>query len=1039
MGHDKDIPAVLNMPSGLDFLPALASGLDNIFGKDLQNGLILLPTRRAVRDLSDAFTLRAQAGGAAARILPPMRPLADIDPDEPPFEPGDLASRVWPAISGLERRFELSRLVRRYYEAVSGETLSPAIALTLTDPLLRIIDDVAMEGRGEIDLSGLDDISNKAAAHFQTAAEFYKIIQGFWPAHLSQMKRLDPMARRVALLDALTAQWTEQPPDHPVIIAGSTGTLPATARLMRCVMNLPKGMIVLPGLAVNMRPSAWEKVSEDHPQFSMKRLLQVLDLDFDSVANFIDAADLRLEMDAQLNSTGLRARRAVISESLVPVEATEEWLGRIKAIRDDFKTGDAFDLARENFALIEANDDEEEALAIAVIMREALEDPDKTATLVTPDPALARRVKSRLRRWGVRLDSSAGEPLEETPTGAFLAHILRLAGNPFNPVYLSGLMASPFANLGQAAGAARAQWLVLDKTKLRGVRKHPDILAAYAPIDNLHKALAPLLSPPNPASDSTPSSAPNSTSMSAPASYWAKALTQAAESLAAREEGGEMIHGAVTLWQGEAGETAASLLTQIIAIGDILGGFNAREFREFFAVLMRGQVVRPRFGTHPQLRILGPLEARMLSSDITILGGLNEGLWPAAPTHDPFLSRAMRQSLGLTLPERRYGLSAHDFEGLAMGPNVILTRSKRSDGTPMVASRWLWRLKTLFNGAYRDEAADNDKDLAARLLAPSTPYLDWARALDYVAPQEVTPAAPPNPKPPLDARWPLRDKDVVSVTKFKTWIRDPYAVYARHILGLEPLDDLDMPIGPREYGTALHEALESLLKAKLSRDAVKDADKLNKAFHEALRAQGFDELDFIKEDIRLDQLAEAVISDFHSRRDKGYVNVSGETKGRLNLPDLGLTIIGYPDRIDKGPNGYEIIDFKTGQPPGKKEVIVGFDPQLPLLAMMTERGAFKDVPPGAVDELSYKRLRGTSGGYETYSVIDRNAKSAFSAADHIAKTRETVAKLMAQARDIKAGYPSQIRRKWANAYGDYDLLARREEWSQLTGEGGDNG
>ncbi len=1010
------IPAVMNMASGVDFLPALASGLDNIFGEDLQKGLILLPTRRAVRDLSDSFTRHAQDQGRGARILPPMRPLADIDPDEPPFEPGELASEVLPAVSGLQRRFELSSLVRRYYEAVSGEALSPAVALTLTDPLLRIIDDVAMEGRGEIDLTTLDEISDRAAIHFQTAAEFYKIIQGFWPAHLSQMKRLDPMARRVALLNALTRQWTEQPPNYPVIIAGSTGTLPATARLMRCVMGLPKGMIVLPGLATNMRPRAWEKVSADHPQFSMKRLLDVLGLNFDEISDFIDTAGLRRQIDGQLNATALRARRAVISESLVPVEATEEWLGRIETIRKDFKTADAFDLARESFALIEADDDEEEALTIAVIMREALEDPDKTATLVTPDPALARRVKSRLYRWGVRLDSSAGEPLEETPTGAFLSHILRLMNDRYNPAFLSALMASPFALLGQEAGDARKDWLAFEKAELRGLRKDDDILASLALITSLHQAVSPLFAMPE----------------TAPLADWAKALTQAAENLARSELNGKPHHGAQILWRGEAGESAASLLTQIMGYGKALGPFSAAEFQEFLQVLMRGQVVRPRFGTHPQLRILGPLEARMLSSDVTILGGLNEGLWPATPSHDPFLSRAMREKLGLTLPERRYGLSAHDFEGLAMGPNVILTRAKRSDGTPMVASRWLWRLKTLFNGAYRDGALAAEKDIAAQVLAPKTPYLNWARSLDYVAPDDVVPAPPPNPKPPLEARWPLRENDVVSVTKFKIWIRDPYAVYARHVLKLSPLDDLDMKIGPREYGTALHKAVESLLNDKLSGHAAKNIARLKLEFISALRAQGYEDLNFIKEDVRLDQLSQAVIADFHDRRERGFKNICGETEGRLYLPELDLTIIGSPDRIDKGPNGYEVIDFKTGQPPGKKEVIVGFDPQLPLLALMIEQGAFKGVKPGPVDELSYKRLRGTSGGYESFSVIEHSAKHAFSAQDHIVKTRETLKRLMAQARDINAGYPSQIRRKWANVYGDYDLLARREEWSQLT-------
>jgi len=243
----------------------------------------------------------------------------------------------------------------------------------------------------------------------------------------------------------------------------------------------------------------------------------------------------------------------------------------------------------------------------------------------------------------------------------------------------------------------------------------------------------------------------------------------------------------------------------------------------------------------------------------------------------------------------------------------------------------------------------------------------------------VTPAARPNPKPPVEARWPLRKDDTISVTRFKTWIRDPYAIYAEKILGLTALEDLDMAIGPREYGNALHKALEGLLKNALS---------------------GFTQLDFIKEDIRLEALAEAVITDFHARAARGMKNVMGEQRGELKLDDLGITLVGYPDRVDEG--------------------------------------GFKSVPKGGVDELSYKRLRSTGKGYESRSVIERGTKSKepFLAPDHIAKAREIMARLIEQARDESTGYASQIRRKWANIYGDYDLLARREEWSQLSGEDG---
>ena len=382
-------PHVYNMPSGAAFLPSLAMGLRDIYGERLQEALILLPTRRAVRALGNAFV-----GDKGASLLPRMRPLADINPEEPPFEPGELAGLVRPSIDPIQRRFEMALLVFHAHQRTSDLPLDAAGALALADPLISILDDADMEKADLSRMSELDEIQKFAAKHFQNAIELYKIVQEFWPKRLKEIGLMQPFERRVALLDALTEIWTKEPPKYPVIIAGSTGTLGASAQLMRCVAHMDEGMVILPGLE-NLKTISWDKIGPQHPQNSLKKLIATIG---------IERADIDIWPTAKVTQTQM-ARRQIISEAMVPVQDTGDWPDRIAAIRNGAAKGSKpFDDAIKGLSLIEAENDEEEALSIALIMREVLETPDKTAALITPDPALARRVKARLRRWNVEVD-----------------------------------------------------------------------------------------------------------------------------------------------------------------------------------------------------------------------------------------------------------------------------------------------------------------------------------------------------------------------------------------------------------------------------------------------------------------------------------------------------------------------------------------------------------------------------------------------------------------------------------------------------------
>ena len=1010
---------VFTMPSGVDFLTSLAAGLKAQYGERLTDALILLPTRRAVRALGDAFVTLARSEGRGVTLLPRMRPLADIDPDEPPFEIGDLVGRVPPAIAAMQRRFDMAGIVARYHDNISDVPMTPAGTLGIADQLLAILDDAAME---EVDLSkakALGEIAKMATRHYQNAAVLFEIIAQHWPDYLTAHGVVSPMTRRVALLNALTDLWTREPPDYPVIIAGSTGTLGATARLMHCVARMDGSQIILPGLDRNLRESAWKEIGPEHPQNSLKKLLASIDIERGDVRDFAPLIGL---------TGSLSGRRRVISEALVPVPETNDWPTQINIVRHEKQNYDPFEVAFKGLSLIEADNDDEEAMAIALIMRETLESSEATAALVTPDPALARRVKAKLRRWDVNVDYSQGEPLEETVTGAYLAGLMRVVIAPENPVHLAYIAKHPLSCQGWEAGRLSRSWRRIEVKAMRGPRRSIGHISAHrhdtdrygrpkfdthdqAAIDDLIRFQSVLMD------------VINDIHELCDAGEWARALTRLAENLAASDD----TPGKARLWVDEAGEKAALLLTQLIVHGNRLPAMNAQDFADIFGNLMRGQVVRPRFGTHPRLQILGPLEARMLWADTVILGGLNEGVWPAAPSVEPFLSRTMREALGLSLPERRYGLSAHDFAELASNPKVILTRSQRSDSGPLVASRWLWRLKTLARGAHMGPGGEDGSEA---LFRPGQDYAGWARAIDAVPADEVNAAQPPQPAPPLDARWPKGR--AISVTKLTTLIRDPYAHYARTILRLQPLDPLDETLAARKLGTAVHEVLEHFATAHKDDLPEGAHDILVAGLSQSLEALNIPPALVYAETPRLNRIADKYLTWFSKTRNDGWHTAGLEVKGAfvIDAPEGPFTATAIADRIDYRSGEYRLVDYKTGLPSSNPTIKAGFDPQLPLQAVMIDTDGFKDMR-GAVGDMTYLSLRGHVDDDPVKSLL--GGRDAWTPEEYAEAALDAFEKLITYFDTDGTAYHSQPRIAFANQYGDYDHLARRAEWAKASG------
>lgn len=997
-------PHVFNMPSGVPFLTTLATGLQARFGESLQSGLILLPTRRAVRGMGEAFVQAAQAGGAKATLLPRMRPLADIDPDEPPFEPGELIGKVGPAIDATQRRFEMARVVAAYHERAMDLPLDAATALAMADPLLDILDDAALEEATLTESDAFSRLMGEAAKHFQDSATLYRIIQDFWPKRLAELNMEEPQSRKVKLLDALVESWTDNPPDHPIIIAGSTGSLKATRRLMRLVANLPNGLVILPGFQSTDNDETWAQIDEQHPQFAMKKVIEDIG---------IDRADVRDFIYGQAADKNRTARARVLEEALVPVSRTSDWLGRIDKLKTDL--GEAvFDAATKGLSLIEPRSDAEEALAIALILRETLEKPNKTAALVTPDQKLARRVRAQLARWEVDVDMSQGEPLAETPIGVFIDAVLTLSQNPSGEIERAVVFNHDLTGLGQDPQAIREIWRGIEYQYYRTHHRPGQSPREPHPIEaELNTALEPLLE----------------LDGIAPAGNWASALIAAVESIARRGGGS----GAPYLWRGEAGESAASLLEKIVVFGDYLPPIDADGFLRLMRNLMTGIVVRPRYGRHPRLSILGPLEARMLAADVVVLGSLNEGIWPATPKPGPFLSRGMRREMKLSLPERRYGLMAHDFFELAANSTVYLTRSKRSESGPTIASRWVWRLETLLKGAV-------GKDHAKALLNSAPHILDWARALDYVAIEDVTPAKEPKPTPARADRWTTDKGRSLSITEVKTFIRDPYSIYGKHVLGLKRLRNLGQSLGASEFGSAVHLGLENFLtEHKPPFDENHDA-LLVLALDDAFHLYGYEAEIIAKERARFEAIAKALRLELNARHHDGFMIVGQEVWGVADIPDRDFTIRGKMDFVEHRPDGYGFIDFKTGNPASDKEVAAGFDPQLPLAAFIAGQGGLAkkkknagNFPSGETIRLGYMRVKGSNDGVK-YTPIGKEKSIEELTEDSI----ENLKKLIDRFDDPTTPYQSQVRAKFANSWSDFDDLARRGEWAGILGEGKDD-
>ncbi len=975
------------IPAGLPFLDTLAAHL--LAGSDpltLSSTLILLPNHRACRSLGEAF-LRCSEGRPL--LLPMMRSL-DSEDEDPTLEVLDeITLQIPPAISGLERRLLLTRLVQAMESGRGGPPPSLDQAVRLAAALESLLDSVQIEQLSFDRLAKI--VPDDHAAHWQLTVSFLSILTHAWPEILAERGLLDPQERINRILSARTEHWRANPPETPVIIAGSTGSRPATAELMRVVASLPQGMLVLPGLDTHLDYDSWHALEDSHPQAGMKRLLARLGVERRVVKPLTPHPDLRA------------ARVRLLAEALRPAATCGDG-----APPPEFPA-----TTLEGVTLLEAPTPREEAGAIALLLRHTLETEGKTVALVTPDRALARRVAGELKRWSLVINDSAGDPLSSTVPGSFLHLLLHMVTENFAPHALLACLKHPLAAGGRDPAKFRAGIRRLERRILRDHRTRPGVGLA-----GLRHAvrMAEQESPPRGTSleawlgvveKATASLVELMGRPTASLADLVRAHMEAAEALAANHH----LPGPARLWSGEAGETLAAFAAELLdaALAERLPPFPPSDYPALFLELLAGRVSRRPWGSHPRLFLWGHLEARLQQADVMILAGLNEGVWPGDAPIDPWMSRPMRQTFGLPSPETRLGLSAHDFAQAFAAPQVVLSRSLRQDGTETAPSRWLLRLKTVMTIA------------KLTFAAPEYPWLAWYAALDTPEAFE-SPPQPPSPCPPVEAR-PRR----LSVTEIETWKRDPYAIYARHVLGLRALDEIDQPLGVSDYGTLIHEVMERFVRETpgvLPGDAEQRLLALGEeVFRDVLRdinVQTFWWPRFV-------ETARWLVEHEREYREGNVVVRSlCEVNGAMELqgPAGPFTLKVRADRLDLlDSGGVAIIDYKTGPAPSERQVEAGYAPQLPLEAAILKSGGFTDIPAGVeADLLLYWELRGGNS----------RERAAGNKPDDLAKEAIAgVMKLIAAFDAPDTPYPAVPAPSRAPKYSDTFHLARVKEWRTL--------
>lgn len=958
------------LPPGADFARELVLGLKARLKDQPPEAMarvdLILNTRRMQRRVEAVFDSHG------AGFLPRIRLITDL------ADPIDKA-RLPKPVPALRRQLELSELVRRLIDA--DPKLAPRSAVyDLAQSLGALLDEMQAEGVTPDDIAALDVTDQ--SGHWERAQRFLNIVTPYFDP---TSEAPDAAALNRMVLAHRLDRWRDAPPDHPIIVAGSTGSRGSAFALMTAVLKLPQGAVILPGFDFDMPGSVWDMLQndvrdteamqgEDHPQFRFARLLDHVRRDRGDVKTWTATPPPN------------PARNALVSLAMRPAPVTDQWLS-------DGPNLPPLEEAIQSLTLVKAASPRDEARAIAMRLRQAAED-GITAALITPDRMLTRRVTALLDRWNILPDDSAGTPAQLSAPGRLLRHIAQMALQGPTADALLTILKHPLCHTGADRGQHRLWTSELelfmrnegvpypDLTQLQSWKKAGEAENWLAWIDRwllrpAHTACLPLTD-----------------------------LVQAHLATTEAVCAGSTSDDASELWAKKAGETCRKAFDDLLENATHSGPTTARDYADLVDGILRAEEVRDRDAPHPHILIWGTIEARVMGADLVILGGLNEHSWPDAPPPDPWLNRRMRQQAGLLLPERRIGLAAHDFQQAIGAKEVWLTRAERSEDAETVPSRWLNRLTNLLQGLRDTGGPDAIKAMEAR----GQRWLDLGKRLDTPLPAPLSPR--PSPAPLVIAR-----PTELSVTNIERLIRDPYAIYASKVLRLRPLNPIQHAPSAMHRGTVIHEIFEKFVS-----DSAKDKDLVTEEYLLSVARNLLDAkvpwpTDRIQWRVRIEKIARWFVENERARRSMSWP-VQFERTGAIALGDPPFRVTAKADRIDLNDRGEALIyDYKTGTAPTRDRQLL-FDVQLLVTAAIVAEGGFADLTPRSVAAARYISLGGT--GNEVPAPLDEAPPE---------KTLAMLHKLIDAYRDPNTGYTAR-NRIHKDAFGsDFDQLSRYGEWN----------
>lgn len=983
---------VYTIPAGEPFLKRFTSVLLDgsiISGDDFVASRIMLPTRRACRSMQQIVY---ELNEGRSLIMPRLQPIGDVDEEELLLSQYGLemaAIDAPPSMPKLQRLMILAKLVMARKDFTQGYDM----ALSMASSLAHLIDQIYTEDLDIADMKGL--VPDNYADHWQITLEFLKIISENWPNILQQYGFMDDAQRRSMLMNMLADFWQKNPVEEPVIVAGVSGSIPASASVMASVLKMPKGVIALPGLDIWMDDESWAALDETHPQYALKTLLERLN---------IARSDVQLWPHIGDDRSHYSARNWLAQEMMRPASSSARWA----ELAHDPQTPQRIDEALSGLSVHVCENERHEASVVALLLRRAIEDEGKTACLITPDRTLAARVSALCKRWGVNLDDSAGLPLKNSALGSFMFLLLYVCEQRFSPSSVLALLQHSYMGCGYSYAEYNYKVSCVNKA-LRGakstpgydgivrlVEKNQDIhdderVIALELLNLVYDLIKPLIELYENNEDSS-------------LEGLLRTHISVCEALADLPD----VRGEERLWSGDQGQQASDFFSTLMQHAHNAQSLKARDYSGTLAHFMNGVSLRRTYGVHPRLQILGQLEARMLDADLVILSGLNEGSWPAEVAIDPWMSRPMRKAYGLPALEQAIGFSAHDFVQGFCNINVALTRSMKSGRAPSVPSRWLQRLDAVLKACGKlglESLYDEEINI-------------WAEKLDHA--EQYTPISAPEPRPPVSAR-PRK----VSVTKVETWLKDPYSIYAYYILKLKPLKAIERDVDASLKGEVLHSIFENFVTAYPDKMPDNCNGELNKIAHNVL--QDYDDNPVLWGFWwpRFDNIASWYVAKEKSWRAASSV-LAIEKHGQFKIcGEQGDFIVhGRVDRIDILRDGQAaIIDYKTGQ--GEltaKALKMGDLPQLPLEAIILKHGGFDGVKPYETSYLGYWIM----GGKNSKIIAEEKKVD-----ELLERVEDNLCALIEHFDKEETPYLCMPRPDLTMRYNDYKHLSRVKEWGAL--------